>query len=60
LCGGEGQSRSALHTSKKSGCRKAAGEGYLADILYITPHLYPLPLRGEEHSGDLFSRQMWD
>jgi hypothetical protein len=34
--------------------------GYLADILYITPHLYPLPSRGEEHSGDLFSRQMRD
>jgi len=28
--------------------------GYLADILYITPHLYPLPSRGEEYSGDLF------
>jgi hypothetical protein len=28
--------------------------GFLADILYITPHLYPLPSRGEERSGDLF------
>jgi hypothetical protein len=30
---------------------------YLADIFYITPHLYPLPSRGEEHSGALFSKQ---
>jgi hypothetical protein len=27
--------------------------GYLANILYITPHLYPLPSRGEEHGGRL-------
>ncbi len=31
--------------------------GHLADILCITPHLYPLPSRGEEHRGDLFSWQ---
>jgi hypothetical protein len=33
--------------------------GHPADILYITPHLYPLPSRGEEYSGGLFSRQIY-
>jgi hypothetical protein len=33
--------------------------GYLADILYITPHLYPLPSRGEEHKRDFFPDNLW-